>query len=289
MVDYRSERIAVAPARELATYVRPHPSGPVVLFAHATGLHARVFDPLADLLNDCYVVAYDARGHGASSPGPETPQWHMYGDDVALVARWVRRTATPPQRPVLGVGHSMGATALVMAAIADASLFDALVLVEPIVFPPATGSPDSPLTAGARRRRRTFASHEAALDNFSGKAPLNSLDRRVLSAYVTHGLEPAGAEFALRCDPEYEARTYEMGVAHDTWSKLGAVRTSTLVVAGAHRPHQPSAIANDIAARIPASRFERWDEAGHFAPLEQPERFVALLRREIAHLTPTLS
>lgn len=64
MVDNRSERITVAPGCELATYVRARPSGAVIFFAHATGLHARVFDPLADLLDDCYVVAYDARGHG---------------------------------------------------------------------------------------------------------------------------------------------------------------------------------------------------------------------------------
>jgi pimeloyl-ACP methyl ester carboxylesterase len=287
VVDYRSEHITVGESWELATYVRPRSSGAVLVFAHATGLHARVFDPLVELLDEHHVVAYDARGHGSSSRGPEIPQWQMYGDDAALVSRWVRRTATG--RPVVGVGHSMGATALLMAAIADASLFDALVVVEPIVFPPGTGTADSPLAAGARRRRRAFASRESALANFSAKAPLNSLDGRALSAYVVHGLVSDGDEFTLRCDPEYEARTYEMGVAHDTWLRLGNVSTPTLVVAGAHHPHQPSAIAPDIADRIPHARFERWDDAGHFAPLEQPERFVALLRREIAHLTPTLS
>lgn len=222
----------------------------------------------------------------------------MYGDDARLVTEWARSIAIPPTRPVVGVGHSMGATALIMAALSEPRLFDALIVVEPIVFPPRDSAADSPLAAGARRRRTHFASFDEALHNYSSKPPLNTLDPRVLAEYVRHGFAPADAQrtdgdtdgdIVLRCIPEYEARTYEMGVAHDTWTRLKRLATPTLVLAGASHPQQPSAVAADIASRIDGSRFERWEDAGHFAPLERPERFADLLRREIEHLTPTIS
>jgi pimeloyl-ACP methyl ester carboxylesterase len=273
----------------LAAYTQARDSGALVVFAHATGLHAHVFFPLAQLLADHYVVAYDARGHGSSSPGPDSPRWDMYGEDARIVTGWARAQATPPSRPVVGVGHSMGATALIMAALSAPQLFDLLIVVEPIVFPPRADTVDSPLAAGARRRRDRFPSFEAALDNFSAKPPLNSLDPRVLAEYVRHGFAEHAGEVVLRCSPEYEARTYEMGVAHDTWTRLDRLATPTLVVAGASHPQQPSAVSADIAARIDGARFERWEDSGHFAPLERPERFADLVRREIEHLAPTIS
>ncbi len=290
MVSWVSNRVPVgAPDSYLAAYTQARDSGALVVFAHATGLHAQVFFPLAQLLADQYVVAYDARGHGSSSPGPDSPRWDMYGEDARVVTGWARAQATPPPRPVVGVGHSMGATALIMAALSEPGLFDLLIVVEPIVFPPRAGAVDSPLAAGARRRRDRFPSFEAALENFSAKPPLNSLDPRVLAEYVRHGFAEHDGDVVLRCRPEYEARTYEMGVAHDTWTRLDRLVTPTLVVAGASHPQQPSAVSADIAARIDGARFERWEDSGHFAPLERPERFADLVRREIEHLAPTIS
>jgi pimeloyl-ACP methyl ester carboxylesterase len=176
-----------------------------------------------------------------------------------------------------------------MAALSEPGLFDLLIVVEPIVFPPRAGTVDSPLAAGARRRRDRFPSFETALENFSAKPPLNSLDPRVLAEYVRHGFTEHDGDVVLRCRPEYEARTYEMGVAHDTWTRLDRLATPTLVVAGALHPLQPSAVSADIAARIDGARFERWEDSGHFAPLERPERFADLVRRQIEHLAPTIS
>jgi pimeloyl-ACP methyl ester carboxylesterase len=273
----------------LAVYCRPPVAAGLLVCAHATGLHAHVFATLAKLLAEYDLVAYDARGHGASSPGPVTPEWDMYGTDARIVTRWARQRALRPIGPVVGVGHSMGATALVMAALVEPTLFDLLIVVEPIIFPPRDVTPDSPLAAGARRRRTVFPSLDAARENYAAKPPLNELDPRVLRDYVHHGFVAVDGGYALRCAPEYEARTYEMGVAHDTWQRLDELLVPTLVLAGRLAPQQPSALASDIASRIPSARFERWDDAGHFAPLERPERFADLVRREVEHLAPTIS
>ena len=133
-----------------------------VLLSHATGFHGRVFDPVAEHLHashHCY--SFDYRGHGDSSlPSDWKANWNGYGDDALAIARVIEAAQTDAG-PIIGAGHSMGGAALVMAALRMPELFRALVLYEPIIFPPQvrvgitnTGVP-SPLADGARRRRST--------------------------------------------------------------------------------------------------------------------------------------
>ena len=93
-----------------------------------------------------------------------------------------------------GVGHSLGGATLVVAAARRPAAVQSLWLYEPIVagrgeLLPADGS--NPLADGALRRRPSFASYEAAIDNFAAKPPLNQLDPEVLSAYVQGGFAPS--------------------------------------------------------------------------------------------------
>ena len=54
----------------------------------------------------------------------------------------------------------------------------------------------------ALRRRRRFASREAALESFAGKPPFSSFRRDALREYVGHGLRDASdASGALQCAP----------------------------------------------------------------------------------------
>jgi pimeloyl-ACP methyl ester carboxylesterase len=57
------------------------------------------------------------------------------------------------------------------------------------------------------------------------------------------------------------------------------------VLSGAIAPFQPSTFAITVAERIPASTYVRWDEVGHFGPLEKPE----LISQYVSSVVPTLS
>ena len=128
---------------------------------------------------------------------------------------WRRSTRYDLRRPI-GVGHSMGGAALLLAEQARPGTFSLLWLFEPIVVPddqvPEGGNP---LAAGAARRRPDFGSLEEAFANYAGKPPLDALDPACLAAYVEYGFEPLGDGTAgavtLLCRPEVEAATYEMG------------------------------------------------------------------------------
>jgi pimeloyl-ACP methyl ester carboxylesterase len=260
-------------------------ASPALLLAHATGFHGHCWQPVADELAHAS-AAFDFRGFGDSAPPPDwAVDWHGYGVDALVAGRELVRERGGP---VIGVGHSMGGAALLMAALDEPALFAGLVLFEPIVMPPvgeAAPSPANHLADGARRRRSTFASFEAAIANFGSKPPMNTFTPAALEAYVRFGLAPgADGHVHLKCTPEHEARTYEMGGAHRTFERLGDLRVPARYLSGRVEVGQPSAFTELLAERTPGAAYHRLDHVGHFGPMEDPATIAAEVERFAAGL-----
>jgi pimeloyl-ACP methyl ester carboxylesterase len=257
--------------------------GPVLLCSHATGFHGHVWQPMAELLADRFhVLAVDYRGHGHSTaPASGSFSWEGFGDDATAVVEAL------DLRGCVGVGHSMGGAALVMAELARPGSFAALALFEPILIPRDPNRAAAPMMAlAARRRRPQFPSKDAALENFAGKPPLNVLTPAALAAYVEWGFADAAEGGAvLRCQPETEARTYEGAPEHGTFERLGELTCPTLVLAGKEEPMQPSSFARMVADAIPMGSFEQQTSVGHFGPMEDPnllaDRFATYFSRAL--------
>lgn len=257
-------------------------NGSPILLSHATGFHAHCWEPMAsELSKRHHVIGFDHRGYGdAERVDPSTLEWSHYGYDAVSAARAL--SAQHDGQPVVGIGHSMGGASLLMAALAEPSLFSHLFVFEPIVFPPpdpqADERPTNPLAGGARKRKSTFASIDAALENFASKPPMASFHPMARDAYVHHGFirHPDGT-VELKCLPEHEARTYETGGTHSTWSGLHRVAVPTWVISGAPAPFQPSGIAAQIADQIPGSTYVQYDNMGHFGPLEHPHELATFV------------
>ncbi len=269
-----SDQINVA-VRELGGVGRP------LLLSHATGFHGHCYLPLADRLSDEFTsYALDFRGHG-STPRPDDwrVDWERYGDDALATAEAI--AARHGADRLVGFGHSMGATALLMAAHRNPALFDVIVAFEPIVFPtdrdPAPRGA-SPMIDAARNRRPTFLSFASALENFASKAPMQSFDADVRRLYVGHGFRPSPEGVRLTCDPEHEARTFEQGAQHRTWDLLADIRTRTVIVAGANDGSGPAMVAEAIAAELPNGTFVELPDANHLDPFVDPDRSAELIR-----------
>ena len=260
-------------------------AGSPILLSHATGFHAHCFEPMAQIFSKRHhVMGFDHRGYGdAETVDPATISWKQYGLDALAAARHL--SAQHNGAPVVGVGHSMGGASLLMAALAEPSLFSALFVFEPIVYPPTPeddSRPPNPLAGGARKRKSRFPSFEAALDNFTAKPPMASFHAGAREAYVRHGFKPtADGEVELKCLPEHEARTYETGGSSGAWEDLPNITTHVWVVSGAPAPYQPSSFAIRVAENIPNSTYVQFDTMGHFGPLEQPENIAELVERTL--------
>jgi len=258
-------------------------TGATALYAHATGFHAHCWSPVAARLPGLHNIGYDARGHGDTPIGTDWPapgalDWRVYGDDAALVARSLAGDGA-----VLGVGHSMGGAALLMAALAEPDAFCGLVLYEPIVIDAddvaalgASGGND--LAKGARRRRSTFASLADAIAAYQSKPPLNAFIPEAMEAYVRHGFAAGddGQEH-LKCTPEHEARSYEAAPQHETWRHLGEITIPVWLLCGRPEAGRPSERTASVAAEIPGARYIELDHLGHFGPMQGPDDVAALV------------
>ena len=270
------------------------PDHPLVFVAHATGFHARAYLPVATALAPPFhVVGPDFRGHGDTPPAPGPVNWTGYGDDADAVSGHL---VDQPggEHGLVGFGHSKGGAALLMAAARHPERFRCLVLFEPIVFPPvedadpAVPRPESPLPAGARRRRATFPSIDAAIENYSSKPPMATFAPAALDAYVRFGFRPNpdGGGIRLKCEPEHEAQTFENGGAHGTWALLPDIAVPTLVIAGTVDEFQPSGRARPIADALPNGRYLELPELDHFGPFTHPTLMAELIVSAVDEMAP---
>ena len=262
-------------------------SGRPVLFAHATGFHGAVWEPLASALGDGFEGwALDFRAHGASPVAPGSDlRWEVFGDDVLAV---VDHLGVRPGE-LLGVGHSMGGGALLLAEENRPGTFAGMWLYEPITPPPgALPARDggNSLADGAARRREAFPSAAEALANFAAKPPFNVLRADALNAYVRHGFVPEDdGQVHLACRPQDESQIYRGGGSHSAFERLGEVRCPVVVACGRDEPG-PVMFAPAVAAGLPQAHLERHSPLGHFGPLEAPAVCAEAVRAFTLAVTP---
>ncbi len=247
--------------------------GPLLHFAHANGFNAGTYRGLLAPLSDRFrIAASDARGHGRTTlptpPGLQTG-WTVFRDDLLAV---LDRTA--PDGAILA-GHSMGATASLMAAALRSGKVRALVLVEPVLMPAHVPPGDNELARRAERRRDAFASIEQAFALYRGRGAFKTWPDETLRDYLEGGLEPWEGGMRLSCRPAWEAgdfRSTPPGVS-TLGSKLHCPVTLIHAKSG-------TASENEVAIfkqLYPATRVVMQPDATHFLPMEFPE----LVREEI--------
>jgi pimeloyl-ACP methyl ester carboxylesterase len=125
-----------------------------------------------------------------------------------------------------------------------------------------------------------FASRDEARTNYASKPPLMWLDPRCLDGYIACGMvdEPDGSA-RLACDPESEARTYEMGGQHGAYGRLAEVACPVSLVCGENTDATGPAVLPLLAERLPQATVDVWADHGHFGCLADPARTVESIRK----------
>ena len=111
---------------------------PPLLISHATGFHGRAYTAVATALEDQFDCwSFDYRGYGDSEVAPNWQvDWTSYADDALLAIDTVYQRTGAPRGSLLGIGHSMGAATLLIAARRSPGCLLSLVAYEPIIFSP---------------------------------------------------------------------------------------------------------------------------------------------------------
>jgi pimeloyl-ACP methyl ester carboxylesterase len=267
-------------------------AAPTLWMVHATGFHGRVWDQVIHHLPGRHVIAMEQRGHGRSA-GSDFDNWADFGRDQAALAE-----AFDLQGAV-GIGHSMGAHALVQAAACEPGRFRQLVLIDPVILSPADYHlpPIPPGTLHpAAGRKNHFASAQAMFERFADRPPYSVFDTQALMDYCQHGLKPAddGQGFQLACAPAFEGKVYPLARQNPgVYASIRALQVPVLVVRA--RPQDPNIKPWDalgtptwalLAQEFRFGRDLQLMDKTHMLPMEDPALVARLIADAMAESSP---
>ncbi|NMO15020.1 alpha/beta hydrolase [Pyxidicoccus fallax] len=261
-------------------------TGPVLHLAHANGFPPGSYRKLIDRLKPRYrVFTLHGRVLVPGSDPKSLRSWHDLADELlhALRSRGLKG--------IVGVGHSVGGVATLLASVKAPELFRAVVALDPVLV---TGKRlmllratsllgmrgRIPLAQGARRRRDAWGSREEAAVSYQKKPLFQRFDPDSFQDYLTHGLVDApGGGVRLTIPAAWEARVFET-IPIDVWPRLRAVPVPSLVVRGESTATLTPEGLERVRRTVPGVRTDELPGT-HLFPLEHPE---ACARRILAFL-----
>ncbi|MFT7652217.1 MAG: lipase [Limisphaerales bacterium] len=258
---------------------------PTLFFVHATGFHGRIWDYHIEALPDFHCISLEQRGHGRSDK-LAVDHWRTFGEDLAQVVKILGLDR------VIGIGHSMGAHALVEGAH-QSGAFSRLLLLDPVISAPENYQPAvAPETSGdlhpAAKRRNKFASVDDMRDQLRSKSAFPLFNERIFDDYCTYALEPDGEGVRLCCEPEVEAHVY-MG-ARSNIEVFDAIRQLDIpvTIVRAQLPDPDKAMDwsgsptwPNLWREFPQGTEHHWDTCTHFIPMQRPDEVIEVIRVEI--------
>ncbi|MCZ0211358.1 alpha/beta hydrolase [Streptomyces sp. UMAF16] len=252
--------VSVLKPLERAAEVRP-----VVVLAHGWGGSRRIWGPVTDrLLRSGFpVVAYDLRGHGASTVGTSGVTAEAMSADLAAVIRYAGGAP-------LVVGHSGGGfAALALAAAPEPGVRPVgLVLVASAAHDQNTPEKEArvmeaPLFTWALRRPALGRTLLGQMTGASLAPRLREVNRQVFAATT----------------PQVRAACFRTSRGMDLRAALAEIRLPAAVLAGeADRVVRPE-LGRDVASALPDAVFTSIPRAGHVLPLEDPDAVAEAVTR----------
>jgi len=267
-------------------------SGDLLLFLHANGYPPDCYRPLLSKLTKTHhVQAMMQRPLWPESKPEDIDDWLPLTDDLLLYLDENHSS------PITCVGHSMGGTALLRAALSEPERFSSVILLDPVLFPPnfirwwqisfnlGIGGLTHPFVRSAKNRRRQFNSLERLYNGYRRKSVFRYFDDEALRAYVEGIACQTDSGYQLCYSAEWETRIYVTSVRPDMdiWRTLPGLKVPTLLLWGAetHTFREPT--ARLVKRKHPEIQLEALEKATHLLPLEHPKeianRIQSFLRR----------
>jgi pimeloyl-ACP methyl ester carboxylesterase len=273
----------------------PGPDGhnSIVHLAIANGFPPDTYRPFLRALGGYRALAVLPRALWHNGVRPESAvSWQVMADDLLAGLRAHDMTN------VIAVGHSMGGVASMLAAIAEPSRFRALVLLDPTIFPADLlrvirwagrfGLANRfPLVQRALRRRRSFASVDAAHEYFRTRPLFANWPPETVRLYAESNTRPAhGGGVDLAWMPEWEAQYYRT-IYLTPWRAVRRLQglLPVLVIRGEHTDTFLERSADRFRRLVPDATLIDLPGHGHLFPHSAPQDTARLVGDWLGTLT----
>lgn len=259
---------------------------PVLHFAHANGFPAGSYNKVFRLVKD----ELDVIHVGMFAHDPDYPVRSGWEEQADQLIDFLEANA---HEPVIGAGHSFGASVTFMAAVKRPDLFRGIVLMEPILFigpfkylisfAKKTGLIDYFSPAGKTKgRRRHWPDLESARAYFRSRSLFKSLDPDCLEDYIKSGLVRCDEGYCLRFSVDQEIAIFRNGPHH--FDRYAGMLTDMpgFVYCAEDTNAMPIPVIRKFAGR---HGFEfSVVPGGHMFPLEHPEATATLIKECAARI-----
>ncbi len=262
----------------------PATDRPLLHLAHANGFPPEVYARMLTPLFEHYrVISFCARPLWDSPPPPESlTEWSQLADDLLDSLKDLGASQ------VIGIGHSMGATATMYAAVKRPKLFHRLIYLDPVFLPPSRLwllrtarllglEQRTPLVRAALRRKRSWSSAAAAYDYLKSKPLFKDWPDDVFRAYVDNVLcVTSDGGVALKYTPEWEARIFQT-TPTDVWNYVGLPQQPTLILRGEHSNTFTYESERVFERTSPRAELVTVKGTGHLLAQEKPDEVGKLI------------
>ncbi len=255
-----------------------------LVFLHANGFNGLAYRSILDNLG-VHVVALDLRGHGHTTLPAKVDSFATFDTYANDVLDFIK---THIGHSVVLAGHSLGASAAILAHYAGGKWVERVLAFDAVVLPVAARAmmrfgpsrryvqKTYPLAKSAGRRRADFDSYEAAFARYRGKGPFKGFPDIALWDYVCGGFLPTEDGVTLACRPQWEQFTYT-AQSHNLIRPITRLPNGSRLIQTDFVKTNPRWMEKAMR-KNPGLRITHDPEMNHFFPLINPEISVPALQ-----------
>ena len=258
-------------------------------FYGGNGFALGVYEPLLnDLAQHLNITALTMRGEWYDKP---TADKMTREEDADVLIEFLQKTQ---DKPIIGIGHSQGATATTMAAAKRPDLFSALYLLEPVTFTNQQGKLYSLVPRMVKMTREPFKSTQVKQADWHSvdayyqflrrhKAYKRITDEHLLT-YAKNSLEAGEqAELTLRFSPKQELANY-FGtplIMKPLQQLIADNKVPVQLIIGKPSMFISQQVRQMWDKFVPKEQMTVLNDYGHLLPLEAPELCAKLIFQKL--------
>jgi surfactin synthase thioesterase subunit len=250
----------------------------IIHFAHANGFPAKTYTKLLSFLEPRFDIRYLER-HAHDPKFPVTEGWPSLKDELRVSIE------KDFEKPVIGLGHSLGGIMHLLVSIEKPQLYKQIILLDAPIISRFSSSGIKVFKAlnlmdrfspsrMTRTRRNLWASREDAYNHFKAKSKFAAFDEDVLRDYIEHGTVKTDDGFHLFFDPRIEAEIYRC-LPHNLPSLRGKLTVPITYIGGVKSREARLARLSFMKNHFPIDF--RFLPGSHLFPFETPRATATLI------------